>query len=402
MANGCAPWWDGAAMTGNDASATQAVSVETFGAFLARSRTALVERWKQRVLDDPSVPGANRLPDPALTDHIPALVDRLIDRLGALAAEGECEAGGPASGAVALGAAHAQQRVNARYSVSEGMRELAHFRATILELCREGRFAMSAQEAELVHTTLDEIMTASATELDRASLVLYQRAMAFVAHELRNPLSAILLGSARLQSGAFETSGKVLEILARNAALMDRLVGDLLTISKLEAGHFTIRCHDVDARLIVQDCCDQLGTVASARRIDLVAQVPSQALPIACDRDRMTQALGNLVANALKFTPQGGRVDVRLEADAERCTFRVKDTGPGISPREASAIFQPFWQAPQTSTQGTGLGLGIARGIVEAHGGTLAFEPHEGSGAVFAITLPRTQRPSLASGVIQP
>ncbi len=226
--------------------------------------------------------------------------------------------------------------------------------------------------------------------------------MAFVAHELRNPLSAVLVGTARLQSGALETSTRALEVLARNAALMDRLVADLLTISKLEAGHFTIQCEEVDARAILQDTCDQLGPVALARSIDLDAELPGEPVLVDCDRDRTTQALGNLVANALKFTPQGGQVEVRLEADVQRCVFRVKDTGPGISARDAAAIFQPFWQAPQTSSQGTGLGLAIARGIVEAHGGTLRLEQPSAPGAVFAITLPRTHNPSFVPGSIRP
>jgi signal transduction histidine kinase len=391
----------GKPMSANDGAAPQTTPIH-FGAFLAQSRAVLIERWKQRVLDDPSVPVANRLSDPVLTDHIPALIDRLVDRFSAAAAHAEAESSGPASGEVALGLAHAQQRAGAHYSVSEGIRELAHLRAALLELCREEGVAMSAHEAEFLHTTLDAIVTASATELDRASLVLYQRAMAFVAHELRNPLSAILMGSARLRSGAQEASTKALEVLARNAALMERLVADLLTISKLEAGHFTIECQDVDARTIAQDTCDQLGTLALARRIDFDIQVPAHAAFVHCDRDRMTQALGNLVANALKFTPEGGRVGVHVELGAEGCTFRVTDTGPGISAEGAAAIFRTFWQAPQTSSQGTGLGLAIARGIVEAHGGTIALERHAGLGAVFVIALPRTHRPSFVPSSIRP
>jgi signal transduction histidine kinase len=373
----------------------------TLAALLARSRSVLVESWKQRVLDDPAVPGANRLPEPMLRDHIPALLDRLIDRLEAIDPCEEFEPNGPASGDVALGISHAQQRAGARYSVSEGMRELAHFRAALLALCRTGGITMSARESEVLHTTLDAIMATSAVELDRVALVLYQRAMAFVAHELRNPLSAIIMISARLQGGS-PTGPKALDVLARSAALMERLVADLLTISKLEAGHFTIQCAEVDARAIVQDTCDQLDAVAAARRIDLEAHVPPESLLVNCDRDRMTQALGNLVSNALKFTPEGGRVDVRLEADAQCCTFRVSDTGPGIPSWAVTAIFQPFWQAPETRGQGTGLGLAIARGIVEAHGGTIVCVQRSGPGATFAMTLPRTHRPSFVPHSIRP
>ncbi len=137
---------------------------KSFRTWLAQSRTALVDRWKQRVLDDPSVPRANRLSDPVLVDHIPALIDELIDKLEAAADESELD--GPASGAGALGLLHGHQRARVRYSISEAMRELAHFRTELLALCREHNVLVRPREAELLHTTLDAMMTTSASELD--------------------------------------------------------------------------------------------------------------------------------------------------------------------------------------------------------------------------------------------
>ena len=113
---------------------------------------------------------------------------------------------------------------------------------------------------------------------------------------------------------------------------------------------------------------------------------PSAPVHVLCDHDRILQALGNLVGNAIQFTPKGGRVRVEVEAKRDHCLFRVADTGPGVSPEHVEDVFRPFWQADGAS-QGAGLGLAIARSIIEAHGGTIGIESHVPSGASFVFTL---------------
>ena len=114
--------------------------------------------------------------------------------------------------------------------------------------------------------------------------------------------------------------------------------------------------------------------------------LPDEETFMVCDPHRIEQALGNLVANAIKFTPAGGTVRIEMGAASDHVFFRVSDTGPGISPEHASEIFRPFWQAPDAPRQGVGLGLAIARGIVEAHGGSLTVESAPGAGATFSFS----------------
>ena len=111
--------------------------------------------------------------------------------------------------------------------------------------------------------------------------------------------------------------------------------------------------------------------------------------PLSADRDRLLQVFSNLVGNALKFTPEGGRIDVSAKPNsARRVTFEVKDTGPGIAPEDLPRLFEPFWQAHDGASLGTGLGLSIVRGIVEAHGGKIHVESKPGEGSVFTFGIP--------------
>jgi signal transduction histidine kinase len=348
----------------------------------------LLERWKRRVLEDPEVPGANRLSVPALEDHIPELIRRLLMRLARHPTEGWGERVGREVAASTVGVEHAQQRFAVHYTVAEALRELSHFRASVLVLCAEYHVVPNLDESALLHTTIDEMMARSATELERSSLGVHEQAMAVVAHDLRNPLNTIAMYAARMQAGdAVSSPSKTGEILARSVRSMDRLVEDLLTFSKLEGGRFSIQAAQVDARDVAREVSEQYGPAARRRRIELSTAMPDEAVRLVCDHDRILQALGNLVGNAIKFTPEGGRVRVDLEAREGHCLFRVTDTGPGIAPEHVEDVFRPFWQAPG-SRQGAGLGLAIARGIVEGHGGTIGVERHPPPGAHLVFTIP--------------
>ncbi|HEY2511918.1 MAG TPA: HAMP domain-containing sensor histidine kinase [Polyangiaceae bacterium] len=242
------------------------------------------------------------------------------------------------------------------------------------------------------------MMAQSATELERFSLARYEQAMAVVAHELRTPLNAISMAAQRMELAADPASTKVGEFLSRSARTMSRLVEDLLLYSKLEADRFSIHAVTVDVREVVREACEVLQALARRRGVDIAASIPDTAVSCVCDHDRILQALGNLVSNAIRFTPKGGLVRVELEPQAERCVFRVADTGPGISADHIEHIFRPFWQAPG-ATQGAGLGLAIARGIVEAHGGEIAAEHSARPGAVFTFWLPNEGSPKASASL---
>jgi signal transduction histidine kinase len=372
-------------MEEKDRLSTSALTPGRLAWLLVTYRAELLQRWTLRVLEDPAVPVANRLSKPALEDHVPELLDRLLKRLARHPTEPWGERVGREVGGSGLGVAHAQQRIALHYTLPEALRELSLFRVTVLALCAEHEIALSLDETELFHATIDEMMTASASELERISRRMYEQLMAVVAHDLRNPLNAITLQAALLRNGPLDPE-KASDTLARNAKHMERLIGDLLTFSKLQAGHFSIEAADVDAREIVRHSCELFQPTAKQRAIELAAVVPEQNVVLRCDRDRIVQALANVVGNAVKFTPDGGRVCIELEGDGSECRFRVRDTGPGIAPEHIEDVFRPFWQE-DAHKAGTGLGLAIARGIVEAHGGEIGVE-RAGPGATFVFSIP--------------
>lgn len=367
---------------------------------LVTMRDELLHRWTTRVLDDPAVPDANRLPRPALEDHIPELLERLLKRLARHPDEPWGERVGREVGGSGVGIAHARQRIALNYTLPEALRELSLFRVTVLSVCAEHDVTLSRDEAELFHATIDEMMTTSASELERISRRMYEQLMAVVAHDLRNPLNTITFQAARLKRGALDEPEKAGETLARNAKLMERLIGDLLTFSTLQAGHLAIEAADVDVREIARHTCEQFRPIAERRGIEVSAAVPEREVRVRCDRDRIVQALGNIVANAVKFTPDGGRVGIELDADGSECVFRVRDTGPGIPPEHIEDVFRPFWQA-EPNKKGMGLGLAIARGIVEAHGGEIGVE-RAGPGATFMFTIPYGAVPSPSASLPPP
>ena len=356
---------------------------------LLDDRDELIHRWEKRVLEDPKVPSANRLSNPALEDHIPSLINTMLKRVTHHPSEPWGERVGRAmGGSDEVGLAHAQHRFRVHYSLTEALRELSHFRSALLELCEEKVVTLTFEETKLVHATIDELMTISASELERAGLRAREEVMAVVAHDLQNPVSTIAGWATRIGAGQMTDPEKVGAVLARCAKRMERLVEDLLMLAKLEAGHLSVRAADVDMVAVVRETAEQLRSYAERKRVVVTATLPEGDARVHGDRDRLEQALGNLLGNAIKFSPASSSVVIELEVDDEQCVLRVRDSGPGISPDHIENVFRPFWQAPAKTKEGLGLGLAITRGIIEAHGGTIRVESSPGAGASFIVTMP--------------
>ncbi|MEO7111117.1 MAG: sensor histidine kinase [Polyangiaceae bacterium] len=359
------------------------------GWLLSEKRDDLVERWAQRILSDPEVPSANRLSRPALEDHIPTLVTRLLQRLAWHPPENWGErAGRDMGGSNELGLAHAQQRSAANFTIAEALRELSHFREAILELCAENKIVLRLEEAKLLHTTIDELMAASVTARERIAREESAQVMAMVAHDLRNPLGIFAMHAQLMKSGADIDAASQGAILDRSVSQMNRLIEDLLTATKLEIGHLSMDPERIDARTIIEGVIEQLGYAASRKHIRVISSLPAERVTVQCDVARIEQVLGNLLGNAFKFAPVDGEVEIKLETSPTHAIFRVIDNGPGVPTEHRNAIFQPFWQGPAAARSGIGLGLAIARGIVDAHGGTIIAEAPSAGGSVFCFTLP--------------
>lgn len=214
--------------------------------------------------------------------------------------------------------------------------------------------------------------------------------LAIVSHDLRNPLASIVAAAALLGQDAEDAAGvrRRSAVIQRSAARMTSLLGDLLDVSRIEAGGLALEQapHAVDA--LVAEAMEHQRALADERGVRLRAELP-EALPrVACDRDRVLRVFANLLGNALKFTPAGGDIAVRAAVDGAALRVSVTDTGPGIAPEHLPHLFDRYWQARSDNHGGAGLGLAIVKGLVEAHGGRLWVESAPGAGSTFYFTLP--------------
>jgi signal transduction histidine kinase len=183
---------------------------------------------------------------------------------------------------------------------------------------------------------------------------------------------------------------RLLGVAERNARHLARLVEDVLDVTRADAGRLRIDLVPVELGALVEECVEAARPSAEAGCLTLVLQADAPPTVMA-DRRRLSQVVDNLVANAIKFTPAGGRVEVRAAAAAGRAVIEVRDTGIGMSPAEQQRLFERFYRAEGAQARqirGTGLGLAIAREIVLAHGGTIECHSAAGLGATFRVALP--------------
>jgi two-component system, chemotaxis family, sensor kinase Cph1 len=247
----------------------------------------------------------------------------------------------------------------------------------------------------------DELRRA-AVEIDLERQVLReQRAVrarddlvAVVSHDLRSPLGVVQMQAALIlraaSSGEDERSRRLREGAGRIQRAVDRmnaLIRDLLDLAKIEAGRSVLHPRSETVGEIVEDTLTLVRPLADAKRIAIVEELAAQVL-IEVDRERIFQVLSNLLGNAIKFTPEGGRIAVRAERRGAEVLFTIADTGPGIAPDSLPHVFDRYWQARRGGHGGAGLGLYIAKGIVEAHGGRIWVDSPPGSGARFHFSVP--------------
>jgi len=218
--------------------------------------------------------------------------------------------------------------------------------------------------------------------------------MAVVAHDLKNPLNTIQL-AAKVLLDEEDGEARVLREIDRHAAQaigraatrMQKLIHDLLEVTRAEAGRLLVQPVPEDPVELLREAVDAHCSIASAKDIVMEARTEGRLPRVLADRERIAQVFSNLIGNALKFTPAGGRVSLRAWSAPPFVRFAVEDTGPGIDPQDHARVFDRFWQANRRE-MGTGLGLCIAKSIVEAHHGEIGVESAVGRGSRFEFTLP--------------
>jgi signal transduction histidine kinase len=179
-------------------------------------------------------------------------------------------------------------------------------------------------------------------------------------------------------------------MIQRAARRMERLISDLLDVASIESGTLSLRSAPVDLTLLVSEVAELLEAQARERRINVSSEVDAGIPVIMGDHDRLMQVLSNLLGNSIKFTPEGGSIRIRVSRKDDQVVVSVADSGIGISATDLPHVFDRFWRAGDSSGKGAGLGLSIASGIIEAHGGKIRAESELGVGTTMTFALPAT------------
>jgi PAS domain S-box-containing protein len=256
-------------------------------------------------------------------------------------------------------------------------RYTAHDLGLVTELAR--RAALAIEHARLYETA-------------RRATQARDEVLGIVAHDVRSPLNSIGLAAKALErqfADSDETGvQKWMQMILRGVQRANRLIQDLLEVTRIEAGALSIASRAVSAGRIAKDALALLEMRASAACIELRIALDSEPAEIWADDHRLLQVFENLIGNAIKFTPPGGYVTIRTQSRASEVLFSVADTGAGIPAENLPRVFDRFWQAKRTERSGAGLGLPICKGLVEAHGGRIWVESTPGHGSTFYFTIP--------------
>ena len=305
-------------------------------------------------------------------------------------------------GAVALGLA------NILVSREIGKRRTAELALTDANRELEDRIDERTKELENVNESLklvaserEDLLKKEQSARREAEIAnrLRDEFMATVSHELKTPLNSILGWARMLKAGDLDEDQvkKALGTIIKNSETQNRLIEDLLDVARIISGKLVLEFEPIDPSELVHDAIQSVQPLAQAKNIEITEAVETsaQALAMSGDRNRLTQVFSNLLTNAVKFTPEGGRIEVRLSAEDERLNVSVKDNGVGIKPEFLPKVFERFRQDQSVPTRNGGLGLGLAivRQLVEMHGGTVRVES-EGvnKGSEFTVVLPAQHR----------
>jgi signal transduction histidine kinase len=239
---------------------------------------------------------------------------------------------------------------------------------------------------------LERLLEQQAKELLSAheELDLKDEFLAIVSHDLRNPLNAIALNTQlleRLNSSGDPRLDRISRSLDSSIAQMKRIISDLLDLAAIEAGKLSVQLQQGDARKPIEESVESFRSARTERSITMETRIPANPLSARFDAGRVVQVLDNLIHNALKFTPDGGRILVEGRK-AEQVEILVRDSGPGLAAEEIAVIFDRFRQVEKRGRRALGLGLYISRSIVESHGGRIRAESVLGEGSTFFFTLP--------------
>ena len=261
---------------------------------------------------------------------------------------------------------------------------------TLISSSRQYRSEDVSLAEEVAHRVSLALENARLYWLAQQEIRTREDVLAIVSHDLRNPL-AIIAGAVELLSPANAPSGNLRQItdtIQSAVSQMRRLIGDLLDFAKVQSGTLSVNKKAESLMVIIKPIVDSMRSQAQARQQSLKVDIPSDLPYMECDGQRIGQVLANLLGNAIKFTPEGGIICLSAHQQEGSIVIAVTDTGSGIAPEDIPNIFDRYWQGGKNNSAGAGLGLSIARGLVEAHGGKIWVESTVGKGSTFYFTVP--------------
>jgi signal transduction histidine kinase len=392
------------------ATPSTAASGPRISSLLHQHHELLIEQWIALVLSDPEVPEANRLTEEALRDHIPRLLARMRDLLMAETVKHAATSASRSeviNGSVASPAqAHALHRFANGYTLGHALREMTHFRATVVDLCGKEGAHLEGHEAKLLQAMIDAALTTVAVEMEQAArndleiererlrqeVEFRERFMGILGHDLRNPLSAVLNAATLLQESASipPSESWILQRITTSADRMARMISDLLDVTRARSGgRLPVRPGPADLRVICLQVAEELRMVHQDRSILVSSRGDTQG---EWDADRLAQLVQNLVSNALDYSPAETSIRVSVHGRPGGALLRVHNRGPSIRPEQARSIFEPFQRGEDETRRSEGLGLGlfIAHQIATSHGGSLRVRSGPVLGTTFTAAFPRT------------
>jgi PAS domain S-box-containing protein len=282
-----------------------------------------------------------------------------------------------------VGFAKVTRDLTSRRQGEEQARQLAAEQAALAEAARRN------EELQRLNTQLE-----SALALAERSTRVRDDVLAIVAHDLRNPVHTILGAAGVVEIiPAGQAHDRHVHMIQRAARRMERLISDLLDVASIENGTLSVRKAPVDLAQIVSEVGELMQGQARERSINVSSEVEPGLPVVMGDHDRLMQVLSNLLGNAIKFTPEGGNIRIRAARQGDQVVVSVADSGIGISAADLPHVFDRFWKADGNSAKGAGLGLSIASGIIQAHGGKIWAESEVGAGTTVTFALPLAPTP---------
>lgn len=316
----------------------------------------------------------------------PCRPERLIAHIARVLDEQRARRERVAGGAVAL------RFLGEEFSIGARREQILDFFLSSFEELIETNRALQESKQQLQGALTREKAARRAAE---AAIAARDTVLATVSHDLRNPLNTILMSVGMLLDfgghGIGETGRERIAVIRRLAHQMNRLIQDLLDVATVEAGHLLMHACRHDPRELCNDGLEMLEPIASENGVRIITRIPDDLPAIVVDRSRFLRVISNLVGNAIKFTLPGGTVTIGATLQDHELVYSVADTGPGIRRDHLAHIFDRFWKDPSEAKSGAGLGLSIARDIVEAHRGRIWAESEVGRGTTFYVSIPLTE-----------